>query len=296
MITKCYKVKMLIKPIGNLLTDRHMQIIESMLMKHEDNEIMALKGYVLAPVLEVKHYTDTLFSFRTKRSKKIKFKSGGYVMMGLIIRGKLVFRKYYICSPTWDNKLEFYSMVVPNGLFTPFLKLITTGSSVIIKKRMRNGLVMGALSPGKRLFLLCTDIGIAVVSNIISEPETYAKFNEVIVVMVCKYVKELQYFDDKLKQLTTEPQIKPYAKNKLRFYRSVTHEPYPYSGDLIWLIKSGTLIADLMTYNLDKMDRFMVCGSQQTTLDGTNLLKALGYNEGRVNNPQDFVYERTFVN
>ncbi|PIM95170.1 Ferredoxin--NADP reductase [Candidatus Hodgkinia cicadicola] len=287
--------KMLISPTGTLLTDEHMQIIESMSMKYEENEIMALRNYVLAPVLEVKHYTDKLFSFRTKRSKKIKFESGGCVTMGLIIRGKLVFRNYYICSPTWANTLEFYSMVVPNGLFTPFLRMITTRSLVIIKKKIKKGLVIKALSPGKRLFLLCTDIGIAVVSNIISEPGTYAKFDEVIVVMVCKYVEELQYFDDKLKQLTTAPQIKSYAKNKLRFYRSVTHEPYPYSGDLTWLIKSGTLIADLMTYNFDKMDRFMVCGSQQTTLDGTNLLKALGYNEGTVNNPQDFVYERTFV-
>ncbi|PIM95805.1 Ferredoxin--NADP reductase [Candidatus Hodgkinia cicadicola] len=287
---------MLINQIGTLLTDEHMQIIELMSMKYEENEIMALKNYVLASVLEVKHYTDTLFSFRTKRSKKIRFKSGGCVTMGLIIRGKLVFRNYYVCSPTWDNKLEFYSMVVPNGLFTSFLKMITTRSSVIIMKKMKNGLIMKALSPGKRLFLLCTDIGIAVVSNIISEPETYAKFNEVIVVMVCKYVGELQYFDDKLKQLATEPQIKPYARNKLRFYRSVTHEPYPYSGDLTWLIKSGTLIADLMTYTFDKMDRFMICGSQQTTLDVTNLLKVLGYNKGTANNPQDFAYERQFVN
>ncbi|PIM95698.1 Ferredoxin--NADP reductase [Candidatus Hodgkinia cicadicola] len=223
------------------------------------------------------------------------FRSGEYVTMGLVIRGELVFRDYYICSPTWSNKLEFYSMVTPNDLFSSFLKMITTSSSVIIKKKTSGCLVMEALNPGNRLFLLCTDIGVAVVSSIISEPKTYANFNEVIVVMTCKYIQELQYFSDKLKQLRQTPQVKPYARHKLRIYLSVTHEPYPYSGELTWLIKSGTLIADLNTYNFDKMDRFMICGSKETTLSGLNLLKSLGYNEGSVRYPGDFVYEKIFV-
>ncbi|PIM96697.1 Ferredoxin--NADP reductase [Candidatus Hodgkinia cicadicola] len=249
----------------------------------------------MASVLSVVRYTNTLFSFTTRRSMMLTFRSGEYVTLGLIIRGELVFRDYYICSPTWANKLEFYSMVTPNDLFTSFLKMITTSSSVIIKKKTSGCLVMNALKPGKRLFLLCTDIGVAAVSSIISEPSTYVKFNEVIVVLTCKYIRELQYFDNKLKQLRRTPQVKPYARNKLRTYLSVTHEPYPYSGELTWLIKSGTLIADLRTYSFDKMDRFMVCGSKETTLSGINLLKSLGYNEGSVRYPGDFVYERIFV-
>ncbi|PIM95078.1 Ferredoxin--NADP reductase [Candidatus Hodgkinia cicadicola] len=227
--------------------------------------------------------------------KAIKFKPGEYLTLGLIIRGELIFRDYYICSPTWTNKLEFYSMVVPNDLFTSFLKMITTSSSIIIKKKPSGSMVIEALNPGNRLFLLCTDIGIAAVSSIISEPKTYTNFNEVIVVMTCKYVRELKYISDKLKQLNQEPRIKPYAKNKLRTYLSVTHEPYPYSGELTWLIKSGTLIADLRTHNFDKMDRFMVCGSKQTTLDGVNLLRSLGYTEGSVHHPSDFTYERILI-
>ncbi len=281
--------------MNNLLNMNQESIVGSMLVECRYNKIMSLKDYTLASVLEVTHYTDTLFSFTTKRLKTFKFKSGEYVTMGLIIRGELIFRDYYICSPTWDNKLEFYPMVVSNDLFTSFLRMITTSSSVIIKKRTTGSLVMEALNPGKRLFLLCTDVGIAAVSSIISEPETYANFNEVIVVMTCKYVKELRYFSDKMKQLRQAPQVKPYAKNKLRTYLSVTHEPYPYSGELIWLIKSGTLIADLRTYNFDKMDRFMVCGSKETTLNGINLLKSLGYSKGSRRYPGDFVYEKIFI-
>ncbi|PIM95203.1 Ferredoxin--NADP reductase [Candidatus Hodgkinia cicadicola] len=245
--------------------------------------------------MEVKHYTNTLFCFTTKKLKTFKFKPGEYTTIGLIIRGMLVFRDYYICSPKWDNKLEFYSRGVPNGLFTSFLRMVTTKSSIIIKKKTSGELILDVLSPGKRLFLLCSDIGIAAVSSIISEPNTYAKFDEVIVVIVCEYVCELQYFSDKMKQMTKDQRIKPYIKNKLRVYQSVTHEPYPYSGNLTWLIKSGTLIADLRTYNFNKMDRFMVCGSNQTTLDSINLLKSLGYSKGSIGYPAHFTYEGIFV-
>ena len=149
-------------------------------------------------------------------------------------------------------------------------------------------------SPGKRLFLFCTGTGIAPFISIIYDHETYIKYNEVIVVQTQRYSQELQYFNTKIKQMTKEVYIRSYAKNKLRFYSSITREPYPYTGRIAWLIKSGTLIADLMTYSLNEMDRFMVCGSKQMVFNVTNLLKSLKYVEGATNNPQDFVYEKAY--
>ncbi|PIM96330.1 Ferredoxin--NADP reductase [Candidatus Hodgkinia cicadicola] len=208
----------------------------------------------------------------------------------------MVCRNYYICSPTWEDKLEFYSTVDLNDLFTSFLRKITTNSSIIIMKKTAGDLVISLLKPGKRLFLLCSDIGIAAASSIISEPETYSEFNEVIVVLTCKYAQDLLYFNNKLKQLTKESWLRPHIENKLRFYQSVTQEPYPYSGDTLWLIKSGMLIADLRTYNLNNMDRFIICGPQQTSSNIINLLKLLGYNEGSPDSLGTFVYEKVFVN
>ncbi len=86
--------------MNNLLNMNQESIVGSMLVECRYNKIMSLKDYTLASVLEVTHYTDTLFSFTTKRLKTFKFKSGEYVTMGLIIRGELIFRDYYICSPT----------------------------------------------------------------------------------------------------------------------------------------------------------------------------------------------------
>ncbi|PIM96159.1 Ferredoxin--NADP reductase [Candidatus Hodgkinia cicadicola] len=259
------------------------------------NKFELSNEYALVRVLSIKHYTNTLFSFKTARPDKLRFKPGEFIMIGLIIRGELIFRAYSICSPTWSDTLEFYSVKVPNGVFTTFLHKITTKTSIIIKITLTGTLVLEALKPGKRLFLLCTGTGIAPFISIIFNHETYTKYNEVIIVLTCRCSRELQFFNDKIKQLTNQSHIRPFVRNKLRFYLSITQEPYPYTGRITWLIKSGTIIADLMIYNFNMMDRFMICGSQQMIFDVTNLLKTLGYIEGVTNNPQDFVYEKSYV-
>ncbi|PIM95229.1 Ferredoxin--NADP reductase [Candidatus Hodgkinia cicadicola] len=262
--------------------------------KKMNNKFDLSNEYVLVRILSVRHYTNTLFSFKTIRPNRLKFKPGESVMIGLIIRGELMFRPYSICSPAWSNTLEFYSTRVTNGIFTTFLQKMTTDTSIIIDMRSKGSLVLKALKPGKRLFLFCTGTGIAPFISIIHDHETYIRFNEVIVVLTYRYSQDLQYFNTKIKQMTKEVYIRPYAKNKLRFYSSITREPYPYTGRIAWLIESGTLIADLMTYSLNEMDRFMVCGSKQMVFNVTNLLKSLKYVEGATNNPQDFVYEKAY--
>ncbi len=285
-----------IKVITDMMIANQALVVQPIIIDSKRIEMRLLTNYTLGRVLEIKHYTNELFSFRTTKLKRFKFKPGMYATIGLIIRKELVFRDYYICNPTWDNRLEFYSMTVPNGLFTSFLRKIVVKSSVIIKTKTNGELTLATLKPGKRLFLFCSDIGIIPAISIISEPETYSNFNEVVVVISCKHTKELSYFNSKLKQLAKEPKIKPYARGKLRFYQSITQEPYPYSDDITWLIRSGTLIADLRTHTFNKMDRFMVCGQQQTAVNNIVLLKDLGYDEGTVKHPGDFTYEKKFIN
>ncbi len=270
-------------------------VVELMSIKNKKkNKTRPTRNYTLARVLEIKHYSKTLFSFKTTRLKRFKFKPGEYTTIGLIIRGELILRNYYISSPTWEDKLEFYSMVDCNDMFTSFLRKITTNSSIIIIKRTSGDMVLSSLTPGKRLFLFCTHTDMPSANSIIFDPQTYFKYNEIIVVLTCKYIQELDYFRGKLRQLIKDQRINIYSRNKLRFYLNVTQEPYPYSNELSWLIKSGMLIADLRTYALNKMDRFIVC-CQQQTMDIVILLKSLSYDEGNTKDPGDFIYNRSFI-
>ncbi|XXN13773.1 MAG: ferredoxin--NADP reductase [Candidatus Hodgkinia cicadicola] len=253
------------------------------------------KQHVVLKIVSVIHYTNSLFSFKVSRPKALRFKAGEFVMIGLVIKGKPVFRAYSICSASWQRMLEFYSIKVPNGPFTSFLQKLTTKGAVIVKTKPTGTLTLASLTPGKRLFLLCTGTGAAPFVSVMLEPEAYATYSELIVVLVCRFVSELQFLLHKCRQFVFNTRLSTLAKNKLRVYTSVTRDSYPFVGRITALIASGVLLDDLNLPALNEFDRFMICGSQAMIADTIMTLKALGYKEGSVSNPQAFVYEKAFV-
>ncbi|WGS83619.1 MAG: ferredoxin--NADP reductase [Candidatus Hodgkinia cicadicola] len=246
-------------------------------------------------VVGVTHYTNKLFSFKTTRPKALSFRAGEFVMIGLVIKNKPVFRAYSICSAIWQSWLEFYSIKVPNGPFTSFLQKLTPKSSIIVKAKATGTLTLSGLKPGKRLFLLGTGTGIAPFISIMLDPETYEVFEEVIVVVACRLVAELQYLFEKHQQFVTDFQLKPMTKNRIRIYTSVTRDSHPFTGRITTLITSGVLTDDLNMKGLDESDRFMICGSQAMIADTACVLKSLKFKEGSASDPQSFVYEKAFA-
>src|SRR6056297_2259873 len=150
-------------------------------------------------VTQVTHYTDRLFSFRVTRPASLRFRSGEFVMIGLLQkdektgREKPLLRAYSIASPSWDDELEFYSIKVPDGPLTSRLQHLKEGDEILIRPKPVGTLVHDALLPGKRLFLFSTGTGIAPFASTIRDPETYDKFERVILTHTCRDVHELDY-------------------------------------------------------------------------------------------------------
>jgi len=101
-------------------------------------------------VISVEHFTDRLFSFSITRPPAFRFRSGEFVMIGLHPEGakKPIMRAYSIASPSWDEKLDFYSIKVPDGPLTSHLQKIEVGDEVILAKKSVGTLVLDALLPG----------------------------------------------------------------------------------------------------------------------------------------------------
>ena len=150
-------------------------------------------GATAETVTEVQHYTDDLFRFRMTRPASFRFRSGEFVMIGLMVGDKPVFRAYSIASPSWDEELEFFSIKVPDGPLTRHLQKIKVGDKVLMKKKPTGTLVNDALISGKRLYMFSTGTGFAPFASLIRDPETYEKFEEVIVTHSCRFVAELAY-------------------------------------------------------------------------------------------------------
>ena len=131
----------------------------------------------------VKHWTENLFSFRITRPKSFKFRSGEFVMIGLLDNNdKPILRAYSICSPSWSEELEFYSIIVKDGPLTSKLKNIKIGDDIVMMPKSTGTLVLDALKPGKRLFLFSSGTGFAPFAALIREPETYERFESIIAV------------------------------------------------------------------------------------------------------------------
>jgi ferredoxin--NADP+ reductase len=209
--------------------------------------------------------------------------------------GKPVLRAYSIASPSWSEELEFYSIIVQDGPLTSKLKDIKINDEIILMPKPTGTLVLDALKPGKRLFLLSSGTGFAPFSSLIREPETFEKFEKVIVTHTCRTVNELKYSQEIIKEALNDEMISEFTSNKLLYYHSTTRDDYLNKGRITDLITSHKLFKDLNIEKISQNDRIMICGSMGLNNDLKDILTNLNLNEGANNKPAEFVLEKAFV-
>jgi ferredoxin--NADP+ reductase len=247
-------------------------------------------------VLSVHHWTDRLFTFTTTRDPALRFSNGHFTMIGLRVEGKPILRAYSIVSANYEDHLEFLSIKVPEGPLTSRLQHIKIGDTIIVGRKPTGTLLIDYLLPGRRLYLLSTGTGLAPFMSIIRDPETYEKFEQVILVHGVRQVDELAYHDVLMEHLPNHEFLGELVTSKLRYYPTVTREQYKNMGRITDLISNGKLCADLGTPALDaKEDRVMICGSPAMLRDLKRMLEESGFNEGNTSTPGDFVIERAFA-
>lgn len=254
-------------------------------------------AYTTERVTSIRHYTDRLFKFRLTRPQAFRFRSGEFVMIGLRKEtGAPLLRAYSIASPAWDDELEFYSIKAPNGPLTSRLQHIQPGDEVLVARKPTGTLVLDALTPGKRLFLISTGTGFAPFASLLREPETYAKFEQVIVTHTCRLAADLQYSGEIVKALADDPLVGDLARSRVTLYTSCTRDACEHTGRITDLIASGKLFADLGVQAFDPAnDRVMICGSLAFIQDVHALLTAAGFTEGSNSAPAEFVIEKAFA-
>ncbi len=247
-------------------------------------------------VISVRHYTDYLFSFRITRPQSFRFRSGEFVMIGLPNAVKPVFRAYSIASPSWDEELEFFSIKVPDGPLTQHLQKIRPGDTVLMRTKSTGTLVLDALTPGKRLWMISTGTGIAPFASLMRDPETYEKFEQVILTHTCREVAELTYGEELARNLVEDPLIGELVEGRFFHYATTTREPYARMGRITTLIENGKLFEDIGVPAFDPaVDRVMICGSMDMIRDVKALVEKAGLTEGSNAKPAEFVVERAFV-
>ena len=246
-------------------------------------------------VTEIHHWTDKTFSFKTTRDMSFRYKNGEFAMIGLEIDGKPLLRAYSVVSPNHEDHLEFLSIKVPNGPLTSKLQHIKVDDEIIINSKPTGTLVCDYLLPGRNLFLFSTGTGLAPFMSIVRDPETYEKFEKIILTHTVRTSKELAY-KDLLKNLNNDEIYSEVTKNNFIYFNTVTREKWDNEGRITDWIKENTLWNKVGVQSFKpEMDRVMICGSEEMTFDLKKIFEKLGSKEGSTKVQGGFVIEKAFA-
>jgi len=247
-------------------------------------------------VIDVHHWSDTLFTIKTTRDRSLRFRNGEFAMMGMEVNGRPLMRAHTMASSQYEDHLEFYSIKVQHGDLTTRLQHIKEGDHLLVSKKPTGTLLWDRLKPGKHLYLLSTGTGLAPFLSIIKDPEVYEHFEKVILVHGCRYINELTYQRLITHELMHNEYFGNSVKEKLIYYPAVTREPFKNYGRITSLLETGKLIEDIGTPALNvEDDRFMLCGSPSMLKSLTEILIDLGFSETRRNDLGEYVIERAFI-
>lgn len=247
-------------------------------------------------VTEVRHWTDTLFSFRATRDPSFRFLAGQFTMIGLQVDGKPLLRAYSMASAVYDDQLEFFSIKAPEGPLTSRLQHLKPGDPILIGRKPVGTLVQDSLTPGKTLYLLGTGTGLAPFASIIRDPQVYDRFEKIVLVHGCRFKAELGYGQELAGSLPADEFIGELAREKLVYYPTVTREAFEHQGRITTLFESHKLTDDLGLSPLGaETDRVMLCGSEAFLADMVKVLEKRGFAEGSAHQPGQYVIEKAFV-
>lgn len=253
------------------------------------------KGFEALDVLSVRHWTDKTFSFTTTRPAGFRFRSGEFAMIGLLVDGKPLVRAYSIASPNWDENLEFYSIKVDDGPLTSRLQHLAVGDQILIRPKPVGTLVHDALTPGKRLILFSTGTGIAPFVSIVRDPETYDKFEQVILTHTCRDHHELDYGFEIVRQCAEDELLSEVVDGRLVHLPTTTREKTAQMGRMTGWLGDGRFEAATGQALTAATDRVMICGSMAMLQEHKAICEAAGMAEGSNSEPGDFVIEKAFV-
>ena len=256
-----------------------------------------MSAFASEQVLAVRHWTDDYFSFTTTRDDALRFENGQFVMIGLEVEGKPLMRAYSIASANWEEQLEFFSIKVPDGPLTSRLRHVVPGDRVLVSRKPTGTLLVSDLHPGRTLYLLGTGTGLAPFLAVVKDPQTWERFEHVVLAHGVRRVADLayrEYIDHELPRLEW---IGELLAGKLHYYPAVTREPFANQGRLTTLFESGAMSAACGLPAPDPQhDRVMLCGSPQMLADFRALLDARGFVASpRIGTAGGYVLERAFV-
>ena len=249
--------------------------------------------YTTETITGVRPWTDSLFSFRTTRDRGYRFVPGQFARIGVrdLDSGETVWRAYSIASASYDEHLEFFSVVVPGGAFTSRLSKLREGDPILVERRSYGFLTTDRFESGRDLWMLATGTGLAPFISILHEFDTWERYENLVLVQSVRTQSELAY--EELIQGFDQSEYYAAFAQKLRYVRIVTREPVPGTlRDRVTKLLASGVLEENVGLRLDHdRSRIMLCGNPEMVEDSRQLLLSRGFRLSRRGEPGHLAVE-----
>ena len=255
-------------------------------------------------VLSKTTWTPNLFSFTVSRPDSFKFTAGQFVRLGVNpsqlkyykqlsavadtddddeelneTLNEDIFRAYSIVSSPFDEVLEFFSIVIPDGAFTSQLQHLEVGDELLLNTMPFGFLTLARYQKPlpKDLWLLATGTGLAPFLSMLQDLKTWEDYEHIILAYSARSTEELAYID-KIESLQEDFGSLVDNPAKLIFIPIVTREAVEgaLTERLPKLLLDGTLQERAgIALDVDST-HVMLCGNPDMVEDTKETLKSLG--------------------
>ena len=249
--------------------------------------------YTIEKITYVKQWTDHLFSFKITRDAGFKFIPGQFARLGVKKEDdEFVWRPYSIVSADYDEELEFYSIVVPDGEFTQRIKDIKIGDEIYIDKTNYGLLTTDRFENGKDLWFLSTGTGLAPFISILYDFSIWEQYDKVILVHCAREAEELTY-QETINDFFNHEYYGDLVKDKLQYIKILTRDDNggDLYGRITTLIENGELEKFAKVPLTIENSRIMICGNPQMVDDTRKLLSTKGLTVSKRSKPGNMAVE-----
>ena len=250
-------------------------------------------------VLSKTTWTPNLFSFTVSRPASFKFTAGQFVRLGVnpsqlqyyqqqdeassdvsdAALNEDIFRAYSIISSPFDEVLEFFSIVIPDGAFTSQLQHLQVGDELLLNMMPFGFLTLARYQKPlpKDLWLLATGTGLAPFLSMLQDLQTWQDYEHIVLAYSARSIEELAYVD-KIESLQEDFGTLVDNPAKLIFIPIVTREPVEgaLAERLPKLLLDGTLHERAGIALDTDSTHVMLCGNPDMVEDTKETLKSLG--------------------
>ncbi len=241
---------------------------------------MSIEKFTVEKVLSVHRWAHNLFSFTMTRPAHFKFTAGQFARIGLMVNGELVVRAYSVVSSPFDENLEFFSIVVPDGAFTSNLQHLEIGDELYLDKTAYGYLTLARyqLPLAHDLWLLATGTGLAPFLSMLQDFETWTKYQHIHLIYSVRSTAELAYVD----RIQEIAESFGEGHTGFKFVPIITRDPNATLHDrLPDLIENGELEKVVGLSLNPATSHVMLCGNPQMVEDTKDALKQRGLTMNR---------------